>query len=174
MLRWSANSCCARGVFSDMPGRWQGCAAVLNSFETLVSHVSKIHIQEEQIDTLRCRWEGCTAELSDQKRLVAHTQAHVLETIPCAYQDCNETFRKPRELVERNVRHKEQGTALKKSPRPTAPQQLLPLPELVQDIPAWATLAPTVRISRIPRETPEDSEYLGNSSIPTPIALSRC
>ncbi|KAJ7849547.1 hypothetical protein B0H14DRAFT_2582475 [Mycena olivaceomarginata] len=75
-----------------------------------------------------------------------------LEKIPCANQDCNETFRKPQELVEHNVRHKEQGTALKKFPRPTAPQQLLPLPELVQDIPAWATLAPTVWIPRIPRE----------------------
>ncbi|KAJ7822401.1 hypothetical protein B0H14DRAFT_3470804 [Mycena olivaceomarginata] len=60
-----------------------------------------------------------------------------------------------------NVRHKEQGTALKKSPRPTAPQQLLPLPELVQDIPAWATLAPMDTPHS--KGTPDDSEYLGTA-----------
>ncbi|KAJ7867389.1 hypothetical protein B0H14DRAFT_2731286 [Mycena olivaceomarginata] len=103
--------------------RWEGCTS--------------IHIQE-QIDTVQCQWEACGAELFDQKRLTAHAQTHILETIPCAYQDCNETFRNPKELMEHNVRHKKQGTALKMSWRPTASQQLLPLPELVQDIPAWA------------------------------------
>ncbi|KAJ7717608.1 hypothetical protein B0H14DRAFT_3011785 [Mycena olivaceomarginata] len=137
-----------------VPCRWQGCAVVLNSLETLVLHVYKIHILEQN-DTSRCQWEACTAELSDHTRLVAHAQTHILETIPCAYEDCNETFRKPWELVEHNVRHREQGTALKRSSRPTAGPQVLPLPELPQNIPAWATLAPAVWIPCIPRERRE-------------------
>ncbi|KAJ7883685.1 hypothetical protein B0H14DRAFT_2701438 [Mycena olivaceomarginata] len=138
----------------EVPCRWEGCTSVLNSFETLVLHVSKIHIQE-QIDTVQCQWEACGAELFDQKRLTAHAQTHILETIPCAYQDCNETFRNPKELMEHNVRHKKQGTALKMSWRPTASQQLLPLPELVQDIPAWAVLAPHVWVPHISKERRE-------------------
>jgi hypothetical protein len=66
--------------------------------------------------------------------------------------DCTETFRWPRLLMENNVRHIEQRTALKPSTRPTVPQQLLPSPELGQNIPAWAVLAPAVRIPRIPKE----------------------
>jgi hypothetical protein len=123
--------------------------------------------------TQQCQWEACGAELLDQKRLTAHAQTHILETIPCAYQglpvparmqfptsvdlnlDCNETFRNPKELMEHNVRHKKQGTALKMSWRPTASQQLLPLPELVQDIPAWAVLAPHVWVPHISKERRE-------------------
>ncbi|KAJ7829646.1 hypothetical protein B0H14DRAFT_2593883 [Mycena olivaceomarginata] len=104
------------------------------------------------MDSLNCRWEACAEEFSDGRRLTVHAQTHVLETMRCAYQDCTETFRWPRLLMENNVRHIEQRTALKPSTRPTVPQQLLPSPELGQNIPAWAVLAPAVRIPRIPKE----------------------
>ncbi|KAJ7838912.1 hypothetical protein B0H14DRAFT_2788192 [Mycena olivaceomarginata] len=129
---------------------WQGCAAVLNSCETLVTHLYENHMQE-CIEPSKCRWDGCGEEFSNRRRLMEHIDSHVLETIHCGYQDCEEILRTPRELVEHNLRHREQRTALKPSTRPSAPQQLLPPPELGQNFPTWALLGPDVQIRGIPK-----------------------
>ncbi|KAJ7898710.1 hypothetical protein B0H13DRAFT_2031590 [Mycena leptocephala] len=130
---------------------WQGCAAVLNSSETLITHLYENHMQE-CIEPSKCRWDGCREEFSNRRRLMEHIDSHVLETIHCGYQDCEEIFRTPRELVEHNLRHRVQRTALKPSTRPSAPQQQLPPPELGQNFPTWALLGPAVQIPGIPKD----------------------
>ncbi|KAJ7936651.1 hypothetical protein B0H13DRAFT_1853085 [Mycena leptocephala] len=67
-------------------------------------------------------------------------------------ENCEEIFPTPRKLVEHNLRHREQRTALKPSTRPSAPQQLLPPPELGQNFPTWALLDPAVQIPGIPKD----------------------
>ncbi|KAJ7938617.1 hypothetical protein B0H13DRAFT_1941671 [Mycena leptocephala] len=129
---------------------WRGCAAVLNSCETLVTHLYENHMQE-CIEPSKCRWDGCGEEFFNRRRLMEHIDSHVLETIHCGYQDCEEILRTPRELVEHNLRHREQRTALKPSTRPSAPQQLQPPPELGQNFPTWALLGPAVQIRGIPK-----------------------
>ncbi|KAJ7924810.1 hypothetical protein B0H13DRAFT_1977281 [Mycena leptocephala] len=130
---------------------WQGCAAVLNSSETLVTHLYENHMQE-CIEPSKCRWDGCGEEFSNRRRLMEHTDSHVLETIHCGYQYCEEIFRTPRELVEHNLQHQVQRTPLKPSTRPSAPKQLLPPPELGQNFPTWALLGPAVQIPGIPKD----------------------
>ncbi|KAJ7834646.1 hypothetical protein B0H14DRAFT_3461947 [Mycena olivaceomarginata] len=67
-------------------------------------------------------------------------------------QYCEEAFRTPREIVEHNLRHRGQRAALKPSTRPSAPQQLLPPPELGQNFPTWALPGPAVQILGIPKD----------------------
>ncbi|KAJ7809804.1 hypothetical protein B0H14DRAFT_2865397 [Mycena olivaceomarginata] len=117
---------------------WQGCTAVLNSSETLVTHLYENHMQE-CIEPSKCRWDGCTEEFSNRRRLMEHIDSHVLETIHCGYQDCEEIFRTPRELMEHNFRHRVQRTALK----PSTPGQ---------NFPTWALLGPAVQIPGIPKD----------------------
>ncbi|KAJ7509318.1 hypothetical protein B0H11DRAFT_2270331 [Mycena galericulata] len=130
---------------------WQGCAAVLNSSETLVTHLYENHMQE-CIEPSKCRWDGCGEEFSNRRRLMEHIDSHLLETIHCGYQDCADIFRTPRELLDHNLRHRVQRTALKPSTRPSAPQQLLPPPELGQNFPTWALLGPAVQIPGISKD----------------------
>ncbi|KAJ7868072.1 hypothetical protein B0H14DRAFT_324722 [Mycena olivaceomarginata] len=129
---------------------WQGCTAILNSSETLVTHLYVNHMQE-CIQPSKCRWDGCGEEFSNRGRLIEHIDSHVLETIHCGYQDCEETFRTPRELVEHNLRHREQRTALKPSSVRAHPISCYPPPELGQNFPTWALLGPDVQIRGIPK-----------------------
>ncbi|KAJ7908549.1 hypothetical protein B0H13DRAFT_2496635 [Mycena leptocephala] len=147
---------------------WRGCAAVLNSCETLVTHLYENHMQECIVPS-KCRWDGCGEEFSNRRRLMEHIDSHVLETIHCGYQECEEILQTPRELVEHNLRHREQRTALKPSTRPSAPQQLLP--ELGQNFPTWALLGPAVQIRGIPKNR---QKALSTCVIFELNALSRC
>ncbi|KAJ7822400.1 hypothetical protein B0H14DRAFT_2828697 [Mycena olivaceomarginata] len=135
---------------AQVPCRWLACTAVLNSVESLLAHVCEVHAQEHD-EPSTCRWDTCGEGFPDRKRLILHSESHILETIHCAYQDCGQVFKTPCELVVHNLRHAHQRTALRPSTRPNAPHQLLPLPELAENIPAWAILAPAVRIPPISR-----------------------
>ncbi|KAJ7838365.1 hypothetical protein B0H14DRAFT_2588587 [Mycena olivaceomarginata] len=139
--RWGASSCYARSIVPDMPGiMW--VARMRGGFEFV----------RDPGHTFKCRWDGCGEEFSNRRRLIEHIDSYVLETIHCGYQDCEETLRTPRELVEHNLRHREQRTALKPSTRPSAPHQLLPPPELGQNFPTWALPGPAVQIPGIPKD----------------------
>ncbi|KAJ7771083.1 hypothetical protein DFH07DRAFT_804838 [Mycena maculata] len=135
----------------EAPCNWFECREVLNSVESLVVHLSEVHAQGDP-DMLTCMWNLCGETFSDSERLVVHAETHVLETISCAYQDCDEMFRTPRELVAHNLGHAEQNSTLKPSARPSAPEEPLPTPELAEGIPGWALLAPAIQMPDIPKD----------------------
>ncbi|KAJ7432293.1 hypothetical protein B0H11DRAFT_2126972 [Mycena galericulata] len=135
----------------EVPCKWFECKDVLNSFESLITHLHEVHAQEnEELST--CFWELCGESFMDCKRLAVHAETHVLETIHCAHQDCDEVFSTPRALVEHNLGHAEENSPLKASARPSPPQEPLPLPELAENVPAWALFAPGVRMPNIPKD----------------------
>ncbi|KAJ7831601.1 hypothetical protein B0H14DRAFT_2804456 [Mycena olivaceomarginata] len=123
---------------AQVPCRWLACTAVLNSVESLLAHVCEVHAQEHD-EPSTCRWDTCGEGFPDRKRLILHSESHILETIYCAYQDCGQVFKTPCELVVHNLRHAHQRTALR------------PSTQLAENIPAWAILAPAVRIPPISR-----------------------
>ncbi|KAJ7787030.1 hypothetical protein B0H14DRAFT_2955596 [Mycena olivaceomarginata] len=83
---------------------WQGCRR-FEFVRDLVTHLYVNHMQE------------CIQPSSSPIGTThEHIDSHVLETIHCGYQ----------ELVEHNLRHREQRTALKPSTRPTPPAATSP------------------------------------------------
>ncbi|KAG6861844.1 hypothetical protein C0995_011141 [Termitomyces sp. Mi166 len=64
----------------ERPCKWNSCSAVLNSTEKLIRHLAYAH-QEIFEEFSICRWQRCGQHA-------------------CAYQDCKETFRTPRQLVK--------------------------------------------------------------------------
>ncbi|KAJ7502031.1 hypothetical protein B0H11DRAFT_1907525 [Mycena galericulata] len=104
------------------------------------------------LDPARARWLECTALLNSSESLVTHVyKVHAQDEIPSVSNfGIRDTFLIPSQIVmwcsrrqaswgRTTLLHKEKGTALRPSSRPSAPQQLLPPPQL------WA-VTPAVHI----------------------------
>ncbi|KAJ7044854.1 hypothetical protein C8F04DRAFT_1069802 [Mycena alexandri] len=144
---------CAR--LREVSCKWFACGAVLNSVESLVAHLQEIHAQED--DTVTCMWDICGEAFVSSGQLALHAEAHVLSSIPCAYQDCEDLFHTPGALVEHNRGHAEakddREWELLPSFRPTAPAEgEMPDPVVPESVSQWALLAPGVEMPEITKE----------------------
>ncbi|KAJ7228168.1 hypothetical protein GGX14DRAFT_412152 [Mycena pura] len=132
----------------ESPCKWVACDAVLNSVENLVTHLLNVHAQEDK-ELPTCLWNVCGEIFPTCTALALHAETHVLDTIRCAYEDCDEVRHTPGELVKHNWGHAEENRALRLSARPSVPSENLPLPPVPGIINAWEVLAPAVQMPDI-------------------------
>ncbi|KAJ7129198.1 hypothetical protein C8R44DRAFT_776141 [Mycena epipterygia] len=135
----------------EMPCEWLACGSVLNSFENLVTHLYEVHAQEDE-ELATCMWDLCGESFLDWKGLALHSETHVLGTIHCAHQDCDQVLHSPRELVAHNLGHAEENRVLQPSARPSAPQEPLSLPDVPESVLTSMVLAPAVQMPHISRD----------------------
>ncbi|KAH0587934.1 hypothetical protein H2248_006686 [Termitomyces sp. 'cryptogamus'] len=79
--------------------KWNNCRVILSSTEKLVRHLAYAH-QEIFEDISVCRWQHCGQPAFNWAKLFRHLKGHALVPLQCAYQDCEESFRTPRQLVK--------------------------------------------------------------------------
>ncbi|KAJ7118552.1 hypothetical protein C8R43DRAFT_901391 [Mycena crocata] len=136
----------------EMPCKWLSCGCVLNSFDTLITHLHEVHGKEnDELET--CMWDLCGDSFLNRTTLILHSETHVLDAIPCGYQDCDEVFHTPGQLVVHNHKHAEANRPLKPSAVPSALREPMPQPELPETpIPGWAVFIPPVQMPNISRD----------------------
>ncbi|KAG5721026.1 pH-response transcription factor pacC, partial [Termitomyces sp. T112] len=79
--------------------KWNNCRVILSSTEKLIRHLAYAH-QEIFEDISVCRWQHCGQPAFNWAKLFRHLKGHALVPLQCAYQDCEESFRTPRQLVK--------------------------------------------------------------------------
>ncbi|KAG6910140.1 hypothetical protein DXG01_012899 [Tephrocybe rancida] len=78
--------------------KWNGCDAILASTGKLIRHFAYAH-REIFEDICICRWQQCGRHAVNWAELFNHLKGHALIPLQCAYENCEETFRTPRQLA---------------------------------------------------------------------------
>ncbi|KAF7302191.1 hypothetical protein MIND_00786000 [Mycena indigotica] len=127
----------ALDCLGEIPCRWYACESVLNSLGHLVAHVLNEHLEK-----LTCAWHNCAGKtFASSVDLAIHLESHVLRSIPCAYQDCNEIFRRPAQLTEHQRTHVREGRPLRPGTRPLRVFSSEP-GVLPNQVPTWTFFLP--------------------------------
>ncbi|KAJ7098693.1 hypothetical protein B0H15DRAFT_797373 [Mycena belliarum] len=136
----------------EMPCKWFACGSLLNSLENLVTHLHEVHAQEDD-ELPTCMWDICGESFADWKQLAQHAEMHVLKTIRCPHQACEEVLRSPRELLAHTLGHTGENSELKPSARPGSFDASLSPPVIPEDpIPPCMVYAPGVQMPDIPED----------------------
>ncbi|KAG5639688.1 hypothetical protein H0H81_005871 [Sphagnurus paluster] len=95
--------------------KWNGCEAILSSAEKLIQHLAFAHRRPRTFKGLCvCMWQQCGRHEASTAQLFQHLKTHATVPLLCAYLDCQESFRTPRQLAKHHrVEHRD--TTLKPS-----------------------------------------------------------
>ncbi|KAJ7802735.1 hypothetical protein B0H14DRAFT_3779799 [Mycena olivaceomarginata] len=61
----------------EVPCQWFACTSVLNSLESVVTHLHEVHAQED-MDLTTCMWDVCGESFATSTQLALHAETHVL------------------------------------------------------------------------------------------------
>ncbi|KAJ7659778.1 hypothetical protein DFH06DRAFT_1130536 [Mycena polygramma] len=140
----------------ETPCGWDGCSAVLNSFQTLAWHLHACHFQEytdlkdsSPMTLSRCLWGGCGESFENRTYCQHVVEKHVFGALCCEYQRQG-----PSELMAHHVHDK---NTLRPSIHPYTPYKAMPIPSLpakIQKIDRWELSCPVVSV---------DPSFTGNA-----------
>ncbi|KAG6840640.1 hypothetical protein C0991_005363 [Blastosporella zonata] len=117
---------CSRLI--ERPCKWNGCSAILSSTEQLIRHFAYAH-REIFEDICICRWQQCGHHAANWSELFQHLKGHALIPLQCGYENCEQTFRTPRQLA----RHHQEAHS-NDTPKPSA-SLVVPAIERPADVP---------------------------------------
>ncbi|KAF5387954.1 hypothetical protein D9615_000663 [Tricholomella constricta] len=139
---------CSR--LSERPCKWNGCNAVLSSTEKLIQHFASAHRWQRTFKGFYvCLWQHCGRHERNSVQLFHHLKSHATIPLSCAYNDCRESFKTPRQLAKHH--QSEHSNAMLKPSTALFTPTLEPLPEAPNVIPSYL-IEPTVRQASISKE----------------------
>ncbi|RDB20095.1 hypothetical protein Hypma_012842 [Hypsizygus marmoreus] len=90
---------CSR--ISERPCKWNGCTVIMSSAAKLIEHFAMEHRPQSTSKNLFvCMWQQCGRRERNATQLFSHLRSHAIIPLLCAYGDCEESFRSPRQLAK--------------------------------------------------------------------------
>ncbi|KII82877.1 hypothetical protein PLICRDRAFT_180949 [Plicaturopsis crispa FD-325 SS-3] len=134
----------------ECPCQWKGCNVVMNSVEKLRNHVVQHANDLVGPPPHACVWTECTRRLRDESKLPAHLEFHVRIPLFCAYRDCDDSFRTPRELLQHHLLN-HRSDHLRRTPAPYKPP-VFSAPLVPKTLPTYMVEPQDIRQPGISRE----------------------
>ncbi|KII95278.1 hypothetical protein PLICRDRAFT_34119 [Plicaturopsis crispa FD-325 SS-3] len=134
----------------ECPCQWKGCDVVMNSAEKLRNHVVQHANDLVGPAPHACLWTGCTRRLRDESKIPAHLEFHARIPLFCAYRDCDDSFRTPRELLQHHLLS-HRSDHLRRTPAPYKPP-VFSAPPAPKTLPTYMVEPQDIRQPGISRE----------------------
>ncbi|EMD40371.1 hypothetical protein CERSUDRAFT_110966 [Gelatoporia subvermispora B] len=135
----------------EMPCRWRGCDAVLNSANNLGQHTPG-HVENDKTN-YTCDWQGCATTFARKDVFMRHLRSHAFLPMLCAYEGCDRSFATAKDLLQHHSSYRHRGATVKPSTAPFVRADLEPAPPMPAVLPAYMAVPRRITRHPIPKAT---------------------
>jgi hypothetical protein len=149
MVEQSAKSLTS-SLMRQQPCKWRNCNAVMNSVDNLSRHLAQ-HVGDKPVPgSFVCLWQNCLRRFLQEGKLLVHMESHARMPVPCPFQDCDDDYRTPKDLINHCLlEHK--NDSYRPTPKPSKPGPMT-LPKVPLTLPSYMVIPRNIRQGPISKD----------------------